>query len=69
MYREWMKMEFPIEYFTYMYLETTWLNGRPRNRLQNKVRKYGRIEGGDERQERVYSTDELKKFLRKSKES
>jgi hypothetical protein len=37
--------------------------GRPRNRWQDEVRKDGRIVGGGEWQEKVYSRDEWKKLL------
>jgi hypothetical protein len=44
----------------YMNLETT----RPRSRWKNKVRKDGRIVGGEEWQEKVYDREEWKKLLR-----
>jgi hypothetical protein len=48
----------------YMNLVSTRLRGIPRNRWQDEVREYGRIVGGEEQQEKVYSRDEWKKFLR-----
>jgi hypothetical protein len=48
----------------YMNLETTRLRGRPRNRWQNELREAGRIVGGEEWQEKVYSREEWKKLLR-----
>jgi hypothetical protein len=47
-----------------MNLETTRLRGRPRNRWQDDVRKYGRLVGGREWKERVYNREEWKKLLR-----
>jgi hypothetical protein len=44
MYREWKKTEFPKKY--YIYLETTRLRGRSRNRWQDEVREDGRLVGG-----------------------
>jgi hypothetical protein len=48
----------------YMNLESTRLRGRPRNRWQDEVREYGRIDGGEEWQEKVYNKEEWKKLLR-----
>jgi hypothetical protein len=52
------------ERMLYINMETTRLTGRPRNRWQDEVRKDGRIVGGEEWQERVYSREEWKKLLR-----
>jgi len=41
-----------------IYLETTRLRGRPRNRWQDEVREDGRPVGGKGRQERVYNRHE-----------
>jgi hypothetical protein len=43
----------------YMNLEST----RPRNRWQDKIRKDGRIVGGEEWQEKAYNREEWKKLL------
>jgi hypothetical protein len=48
----------------YMNLESTRPRSRPRNRGQDEVREDGRIVGGEERQEKVYSRAERKKLLR-----
>jgi hypothetical protein len=48
----------------YMNLGTTRLRGRPRNRLQDKVREDGRIVGGEGWQEKVHDREEWKKLLR-----
>jgi hypothetical protein len=48
----------------YMNLEITILRGRPRNRWQNDVREDGRIVGGEEWQEKVYTRAEWKKLQR-----
>jgi hypothetical protein len=48
----------------YMNLETTRLRGRPRNIWQDEVRENGRIDGGEEWQEKVYHREEWKKLLR-----
>jgi hypothetical protein len=48
----------------YMNLETTKLRGRPRNRWQDEVRVDGRIVCGKGWQEKLYNTEEWKKFLR-----
>jgi hypothetical protein len=48
----------------YMNLESTRSRSRPRNRWQNEVREDGRIVGGEEWQEKVYSREEWKKLLR-----
>jgi hypothetical protein len=48
----------------YMNLETTGLRGRPRNRWPGEVREDGRIVGGEEWQEKVYSREEWEKLLR-----
>jgi len=45
MYREWMKIEFPKDYYTN--LGTTRLRGRPRNRRQGEVTEDGRTVGGE----------------------
>jgi hypothetical protein len=45
-------------------LEITTPRGRPRNRWQDKVRKDGRIAGGEVWQEKVYNREEYKKLLR-----
>jgi hypothetical protein len=47
-----------------MNLETTRLRGRQRNRWQDEVREDGRVVGGEEWQEKVYSREEWKKLLR-----
>jgi hypothetical protein len=47
----------------YMNMETR-PRGRPRNRWQNEVREDGRMNGGEEWQEKVYDTEEWKKLLR-----
>jgi hypothetical protein len=47
-----------------MNLESTRPRGRPRSRWQDEVREVVRIVGGEEWQEKVYSRDEWKKFLR-----
>ena len=41
-----------------MYLGTTILRGRPRNRWQDEVREDGRIVGGEGWQEKVYNREE-----------
>jgi len=48
----------------YMNLGTTRLRGKPRNRWQDEVREDGRLVGGEEWQEKVYSREEWKKLLR-----
>jgi hypothetical protein len=48
----------------YMNLETTRPRGRPSNRWQDGVREDGRIVGEEERQEKVYNSEEWKKLLR-----
>ena len=48
----------------YMYLETTRLRGRPRNRWQDEVRENGRLVGGKGWQEKVHNRQEWKKLLR-----
>jgi hypothetical protein len=48
----------------YMKLETKRPRTRPRNRWQDEVRKDGRIVGGEEWQEKLYTGEELKKLLR-----
>jgi hypothetical protein len=58
MYREWKKIEFPMN------LETTRLRGRPRNRWQVEVREDGRLVVGKVWKERVYNREERKKLLR-----
>jgi hypothetical protein len=47
-----------------MNLETTRPRVRSRNRWQDEVREDGRIVGGEVWQEKVYNTEEWKKFLR-----
>jgi hypothetical protein len=47
----------------YMNLETR-PRGRPRNRWQDEVREDGRMDGGEEWQEKVYDREEWKKLLR-----
>jgi hypothetical protein len=47
-----------------MNLESTRPRGRPRNRWQEEVGEDGRIVGGEEWQEKVYTREEWKKFLR-----
>jgi hypothetical protein len=46
-----------------MNLKSTRSRGRPRNRWQDKVREVGRIDGGEEWQEKVYNREEWKKLL------
>jgi hypothetical protein len=48
----------------YMYLETTRLRGRPRNRWQDEVQEDGRLVGGKGWKERVYNRQEWTKLLR-----
>jgi hypothetical protein len=48
----------------YMNLESTRPRGRPRNIWQDEVREDGRIVGGEELQEKLYSREEWKKLLR-----
>jgi hypothetical protein len=50
-----------------MNLETTRLKGRPRNRWQDEVREDGRMDGGEEWQEKLYDREEWKKLLRTAK--
>jgi hypothetical protein len=47
-----------------MNLKTTRPIGKTRNRWQDEVRVGGRIVSGEERQEKVYNTEEWKKLLR-----
>jgi hypothetical protein len=47
-----------------MNLESTRPRGRPRKRWQDEVKEDGRIVGGEEWQEKVYSREEWKKLLR-----
>jgi hypothetical protein len=47
-----------------MNFETTRRRGKPRNRWQDEVREDGRIDGGEEWQEKVYNREEWKKLLR-----
>jgi hypothetical protein len=42
----------------YMNWESTRTRGRPRNRWQDEVRENGRIVGGEEWQEKVYTVTE-----------
>jgi hypothetical protein len=51
----------------YMYLGTTRLRGRPRNRWQEEVREDGRIAGGEGWQEKVYNREKWKQLLRKAR--
>jgi len=46
-----------------MYLGTTRLRGRPRNRRQDGVREYRRVVGGEGWQEKVHNREEWKKLL------
>jgi hypothetical protein len=48
----------------YMNLESKRLRGRPRNRWRDEVREDGRIDGGEEWQEKVCNIQEVKKLLR-----
>ena len=48
----------------YMYLGTTRLRGRPRNRWQDEARKDGRLGDGEGWQEKVYYKEERKRLLR-----
>ena len=48
----------------YMYLGTTRLRGRPRNRWQDEVREDERIVGGEVWQDKVHNREEWKKLLR-----
>jgi hypothetical protein len=48
----------------YMKLESTRPRGRPRNIWQDEVREDGRIAGGEGWQEKVYTREEWKMFLR-----
>jgi hypothetical protein len=50
--------------YSYMNFESTRQRSRPRNRWQDEVREDGRMVGGEEWQENVYKSDELKKLLR-----
>jgi hypothetical protein len=63
MYIKWNKTEFPKNVL-YMNLEATRLRGRQRNRWQDEVRENGRLVGGKGWKERLYNTQEWKKFLR-----
>jgi hypothetical protein len=45
-------------------VETTTLQGRPRNRWQNEVREDERIFSREEWQEKVYNREEWKRLLR-----
>jgi hypothetical protein len=45
-------------------LETTSPRDRPRNRWQDEVGEDGRIDGGDEWQEKVYGREKWKKLMR-----
>ena len=47
-----------------MNLGTTILRGGTRNRWQDVVREDGRIDGGEEWQEKVHNREEWKKLLR-----
>jgi hypothetical protein len=51
----------------YMNLESTRQKVKPRNRWQDEMREDGRIVGGEEWQEKVYSRAEWKKLLRASR--
>jgi hypothetical protein len=48
----------------YMNLEAKRLGGRPRNRWQEELREDGTLVGGNGWKERVYKSEEWKKFLR-----
>jgi hypothetical protein len=48
----------------YMNLETRRPRARPRNRWQDEVREDGRMDSGEEWQEKVYDREEWKKLLR-----
>jgi len=48
----------------YMYLGTTRLRDRPRNRWQEEVREGGRVVGGGGWQKNVHNRDEWRKLLR-----
>jgi hypothetical protein len=48
----------------YMYLGTTRLRGRPRNRWLDEVREDGQTVGGEVWQEKVRNREERKKLLR-----
>jgi hypothetical protein len=50
-----------------MNLETKRPRGRPRNRWQDEMREDGRIDGGEEWQEKAYNREEWKKLLRTAK--
>jgi hypothetical protein len=77
MYREWKEIELCCfrdvqrmegnripKTVSYMNLDFTRPRGRPRNRWQDEVREDGRIDGGEEWQEKVYNREEWKKLLR-----
>jgi hypothetical protein len=49
-----------------MYLKTTRLRGRPRNKWQDEVREDGKIMGGKGWQEKVYNREDWKQLLRKA---
>jgi hypothetical protein len=51
-----------------MNMETTMPRGRPRNRWQDQVTEDGRVDGGEEWQEKVYNREEWKKLLRMARE-
>jgi len=53
----------------YMYLGTTRLRGRPRNRWQDEVREDGRIVGGEGWQEKVHNRRGMEEAPENSKES
>jgi hypothetical protein len=54
----------PKKKVLYMNLEESRLRGRPRNRLQDKVRENGRLVGLKGWKKRVYNREEWKKLLR-----
>jgi hypothetical protein len=58
MYRGWKKIEFPKKVL-YINLESTRPRARPRNRCQDEVKEDGRIDGGEEWQEKVYNREEI----------
>jgi hypothetical protein len=60
MYREWKKTEFTK---STVYESGNKNKSRPRNRWQDEVSEDGRINGGEEWQEKVYNREECKKLL------
>jgi len=59
-----VKISKGIIVYAYVFLETTRLRGRPRNRWQDEVREDGRPLGGKRWKERVFNSEEWKKPLR-----